>query len=182
MKTETLRLHADRVDDFYKVHSKANDHDWCFCTAWWVDSWEGFGDRTAGQNRSLREKLFEQGEFDGYLMYLDGEPVGWCQCGLRDRLPNLVATFALEPEPEVWAITCFLIAPSARGKGLAKKLLEEISTDLAARGVKRVQAFPRPEKALDSMEAWTGPVAMYERAGFKLVRDTGKRSIYEMAL
>ena len=108
MKREVRRLTAELVDDFFRLHSEENGCGWCCCVAWWVPTWEGWGDRSANENRALREKLFKQGEYDGYLLYVDDEPVGWCQVGPRDRLEKLVGQFSLAPDPSAWAITCFL--------------------------------------------------------------------------
>ena len=111
MDISVVPLDSSRREDFYRVHSEANEANWCYCVAWWVPTWEGWGQRTADENLTLRESLFQLGEYDGYLLYVDGEPAGWCQCGPRDRLPKLLEEYRLEPDPEVWAITCFLIAP-----------------------------------------------------------------------
>ncbi len=35
----------------------------------------------AQENRALREELFAKQIYDGYLVYIDGEPQGWCQVG-----------------------------------------------------------------------------------------------------
>ena len=40
-------------DDFFRLHCPANDAGWCNCVAWLVDGWEGWGERTAEQNRQL---------------------------------------------------------------------------------------------------------------------------------
>jgi hypothetical protein len=32
-------------------------------------------------NKALRQALFLQGQDDGYLLYVDGDPVGWAQSG-----------------------------------------------------------------------------------------------------
>ena len=91
MKIEVLPFDASRREDFFAVHSEINDCGWCSCVAWWVPTWDGWGNRTASENRELRESLCERGEYDGYLLYLDGAPVGWCQVGPRDRLEKLAA-------------------------------------------------------------------------------------------
>src|SRR5689334_13710783 len=99
MHTEVRRLTPDLVPQFHAVHSPAEGEGWCACVAWWVPSWDGWGDRSAEQNQALRAELFARGEHDGYLFYAGGALAGWCQAGLRDRLPNLVRTYALAPSP-----------------------------------------------------------------------------------
>ena len=168
--------------DFAAVHCEKNEAGWCQCVAWWVPTWDAWGDRTAQQNLGLRNELFARGEYDGYLIYLDGEPVGWCQVGPRDRLAKLVAQYKLEPAADTWAVTCFELAPKCRGKGLAQKLLEAVVVDLAARGVKHVQGFPRAGDGLDAGDAWTGTVAIFTSANFTVERAHNKFPIYGLKL
>lgn len=168
------------MDDFFALHSDRNDAGWCFCVAWWVETWEGWGERSAEANRSLRRDLFEAGHHDGYLVYEDGRPVGWCQVGQRDRLPKLVERYDLAPDPAAWAVTCFFIAPDQRGRGLARTLLTGVIADLERRGVTYLQAFPRRGR-LDAGEAWTGPEALFAGAGFRLERDA-PRPVYGLVL
>jgi ribosomal protein S18 acetylase RimI-like enzyme len=175
------RLDASRRADFYRVHCTANGTDWCFCAAWYVPTWTGWGDRTADENRQVREALFAHGEHDGYLLYVDGDPVSWCQVGPRDRLEKLVRQFGLAPDPDTWAITCFLIAPTHRRQGLAAFLLREVLVDLRARGVKRVEAFPKRGEALDALDLWNGPEAMFRAAGFAVVQDDPQRPVLALA-
>jgi GNAT superfamily N-acetyltransferase len=144
-----------------------------------VRTWEGWGERSAEQNRTLREALFERcDQYDGYLFYVDDEPVGWCQAGPRDRLEKLARQFNLEPDPDTWALTCFLIAPRARGQGMAASLLAGVLDDLRARGVKRVEAFPKRGESLDAGDLWNGPEALFRAAGFAVVRDDPVRPVW----
>src|SRR5262245_26931057 len=100
-------LTAALRDDFYRFHS--GDEGWCYCVAWHVPTWDGWTERTDGENRAVRDALFDRGEHDGYLLYAGGEPSGWCQAGPRDRLPKLVASYGLAPDVSVWALTCFAL-------------------------------------------------------------------------
>lgn len=140
--------------------------------AWWVPTWEGWGERTAAENVALREALCDGGEYDGYLAYDGDEPVGWCQVGPRDRLEKLVRQLGLDPDPETWAFTCFLVAPSHRHRGVARALLQHALDDLRASGVARVEAYPRGGEALEPEDAWTGPAALYLREGFARIGDS----------
>jgi hypothetical protein len=109
MGARVERLTSDNEADFFRLHGEPDSAGWCWCVAWWTDSWEGFGDRTSRQNRRLRDSLFARGERDGYLLYDDGEApgarsdvVGWCQVGPRDRLPKLLETYRLDADPTMW--------------------------------------------------------------------------------
>jgi len=164
---EVRQLDATRERDFWAVHSTEHDCGWCACAAWWVPTWEGFGARKAEENRGLRAELFRRGEFDGYIAYAGGEPVGWCQVGPRDRLAKLVKQYALAPDPAGFAITCFLVLPSHRRRGVARELLARVLDDLRFRGILRVEVFPRVEETSDPLDLWTGPLSLYAEAGFR---------------
>ncbi len=180
----TLELHPvdpSRREDFLRLHSEPNGLGWCRCVAWWVPTWDGWGERTAEQNCALRDSLFDRGEFDVYLLYEDGEPVGSCQCGPRDRLEKLRAGSGLAPDPDVWALSCFAIAPDRRGRGLLRELVSRMLETLRAQGVERLQAFPRRGEGLEAGEVWTGPEALFVSLGFRLVKEGERRCVYELA-
>ncbi|RJO67843.1 MAG: N-acetyltransferase [Myxococcales bacterium] len=181
MNVVVKRMGPDLRDAFYALHSDVNDCGLCQCVAWWAPTWEGWDKRTKEENRALRESLFDRGEYDGYLLFVDDVPSAWCQAGPRDRLEKLCRSYRLTPDPAVWAITCFLVAPSARQKGLARRLLDAVLADLAFKGVALVQAFPkRGELPVEDM--WTGPEPLFQAAGFTLERDDPRLPIYAKRL
>lgn len=170
------------IDDFNRVHCRERGSGWCYCVAWWVPTWDGWGERTAEDNRALRQALCQKGEYDGYLLYRDGVPVGWCQAGPRDRLSKLVAQFGLAAEPAAWAITCFFIVPEHRGQGLARELLNRVVGDIHRRGATRIEAFPKRGSDLDTLDLWNGPEAMFLATGFEVVKDDPTRPILALTL
>jgi ribosomal protein S18 acetylase RimI-like enzyme len=168
-------LTPELVPDFFVVQDDdpgSPGCGWCHCVAWYVPTWDGWTDRTAAQNRALRDSLFARGEYDGYLIHVAGVPAGWCQVGLRDRLPKLVRTYGLDPDPDVYAVSCFEMRPAFRGRGFAHRLLAGVVDDLARRGVAHVQAFPRPSRE------WTGPQSLFEKAGFVVEREGRLGRVY----
>jgi GNAT superfamily N-acetyltransferase len=176
------RISELRVRDFFRLHHDDHECGWCCCVAWWVPAWDGWPERTADQNRILRQSLFDQGEYDGYLLYDGSDPVGWCQAGIRDRLQKLALSYGLTPDPEVWAITCFLIVPEYRGQGYTHFLLKEVIQDLRTKGVKRVQAFPKSGRNIHPGDAWTGPESLYLSAGFNVLHGHPDWPVLEMEL
>ncbi|MCK5645544.1 MAG: GNAT family N-acetyltransferase [Anaerolineales bacterium] len=182
MSLNVKRFDESLRSDFFHVHSEKLGCGWCFCVAWWVPSWEGWSERTAEENRKLREVLLESGEYDGYILYDDEQPIGWCQVGTHKRLNKLVSQFSLDHGEDVWAITCFLIAPSYRRRGMANALLEGVLQDLETRGVRTVLAFPKVDPNLDELALWNGPLSLFLRAGFTRFRDDPHRPIFMMDL
>jgi GNAT superfamily N-acetyltransferase len=182
MSPTVHRLDPSRRDDFFRLHSEANGCGWCQCAAWWVPVWDGWGERSAEQNRALRQSLFQDDQDDGYLLYFEDTPVGWAQVGPRDRLAKLVAEYHLPPEENVWAATCFLLAPHVRGRGWARTLLEAIVRDLSGRGASVLEAFPRRGHGLDAEAVWTGPESLFVSLGFTLVQEHPRRPRYRLHL
>ena len=168
-------------EDFSRLHSDANGAGWCRCVAWWVPTWDGWGARSAQENAELRERLCDAGEYDGLLAYEGNVSVGWCQLGPRDRLEKLVQQLELEPDPGAWAVSCFLVAPSHRRRGVASALLEAAIGSARENGASTLQAYPRRGATPDE-DAWTGPERLYSSCGFRLVRDAGARSVFELRL
>ena len=146
--------------------------------AWWVPTWDAWAERTAAENRRLREELFDRGEFDGYLAYLGAQVVGWVQAGPRDRLEKLTESYGLEKDPAVFAVTCFLIAAQHRRKGIARSLLEGVIRDYDRKAVRELQAFPKPGKDQESCELWTGPAELFLSKGFARIGGTEQRPVY----
>jgi GNAT superfamily N-acetyltransferase len=182
MQVSVHRIDATRRRDFYELHSEKNGHAWCFCVAWWVDGFDGWGERSAADNRALREATFDRGDYDGYLLYADGEPAGWCQCAPLDRLEHLRSRYDLAPDPNVWAISCFFIAPAFRGRGLARRLLADVIADLRERKIAEVQAFPLRGKDLPVEDLWKGPEALLRELGFAILRDDERLPVYHLTL
>ena len=180
MELRVARFSSENQADFFDFHTRVGGA--CFCAAWWMPTWDEWRQRSGEDNRQLRKELLQRGEYDGYLLYADGKVVGWCQVGLRDRLSKLSSQFNMQSEPEVWAISCFQIDPDLQRRGLAGELLKAVLADLKQRGVKRVQAYPKLDPNLPAHAQWTGPLGLYERAGFRKVRDNKTRAIYEINL
>jgi GNAT superfamily N-acetyltransferase len=169
-------------DAFLRLHDERNDAGWCRCVAWWVPTWEGWGERTAAKNLEFRCDLFDRGEHDGLLAFEGKEPVGWVQVGPRDRLVKLVSELGLDPDPAVWAATCFLVAPTHRGRGVAGVLLRGAVECARAAGASRIEGYPRSGETLADADAWTGTVALFQACGLTLVREGSPRSVYALAL
>lgn len=169
-------------DAFLRLHDERNDAGWCRCVAWWVPTWDGWGERTAAENLEFRCDLFGRGEYDGLLAFEGEEPVGWAQLGPRDRLDKLTTQLELGPDPGVWAVTCFLVAPGRRDQGIARALLEAAGDVARAAGATRIEGYPRVGAELEAQEAWTGTVALFEGCGFELARKGSQRSVFALAL
>ncbi|MDH5333462.1 MAG: GNAT family N-acetyltransferase [Thermoleophilia bacterium] len=182
---EALRVERFRPqlrETYGRLHSERNGAGWCHCVAWWVPTWDGWGERTAAENAGLRGALCDRGEYDGLLALVGDEPAGWCQLGPRDRLAKLVAQLALEPDGAAWAVTCFLVVPAWRRRGVATALLARAVEVARDEGATHLEGYPRDGGRLADGEAWTGTTSLFASAGFACVRESGPRSVYRLRL
>ncbi len=156
---------------------------------------EEYGNDFESWKRALREsaeRMVAAGEIQGYLVFDNGVSVGWCNA--NERL-NYYRTgeFDLQTTPEdeictncnvrgeVKAIVCFEIAPEYRGKGIASMLLQRICEDAKAEGFKYVEAYPVKDGGYMGM-AFTGPMHMYEKAGFEVVEQADQSYVMRKKL
>jgi len=91
--------------------------------------------------------LVDRGQAQGILVYVDGEPVGWCHFGRADELPvpgeESVAdtTYAREPSTD-WVVTCFTTRVDYRRQGVATMALTAAVAAIKRRGGGWVEAVP----------------------------------------
>lgn len=111
----------------------------------------------------------------GLVAYLGGQPVGWTRVGPRDGFAGVRGNRALarllDPDPGAWWVTCFAVAPRARGGGVGGSLLRAAVDFAFAHGAGSVEGHPVDMMALRSGRAspsaiFTGTLAMFLGAGF----------------
>jgi GNAT superfamily N-acetyltransferase len=149
----------------------------CYCQCFYEDhAVVKWSERTAPQNRKLACERIENQSMQGYLAYIDGTPVGWCNAAPRNLL------HALEDEPKpgsqvVGTILCFLVEPSHRGRGVARQLLEAACDGLRQQGLHVAEANPRTSPT-SAAENHFGPLNMYLSAGFTVQREDSDGSVW----
>ncbi|HEY5006752.1 MAG TPA: GNAT family N-acetyltransferase [Caulobacteraceae bacterium] len=168
-----VRIHAlspDRLDDFlafFDGEAFSDNPKWssCYCQCFYEDHREvDWNARSGAENRRCAVRRARNGSMQGYLAYLSDRVVGWCNAAPRPLL------HALDDEPiadaaETGTILCFLVAPDARGQGIARALLDAASDGLRAQGLQRVEANPRTGDVSPAQNHF-GPLNMYLAAGF----------------
>lgn len=175
------RLTRENEADFARIHCDAQENGWCHCVAWWTPTWDGWGERTAEQNATLRQKLFSDGVHDGYFVHVDGALAGWVQAWKRDAFAKLASQFGVSADHDAWMIGCVLILPAYRERGVAREALSLIVDDLRLRGAKSIDAFPK-RGVSEASELWNGAESTYARLGFAVVRDDAKRPLLRLTL
>jgi ribosomal protein S18 acetylase RimI-like enzyme len=106
----------------------------------------------------------------GKLLYLNGQPVGFCQYAPPHLLPLSKAFSEGCPPPSDDAIyiSCVRILKEHRRKGLATALLKNVIDDLKKKDVKAVETFAGKDINLDDFPS--GPMELYLKLGFKIAR------------
>ena len=176
------RLTTGREADFLALMARDEHGSQCWCVAWWVPTWDAYVAQTPDQHREVRDDLFARDVHDGYLAYADGAPVGWVQAGPRDDLPKIAETFSLEPDPDTWAISCFMVLAPYRGQGLARRIFTAALDDIRSRGAGAVEGYPLHGTGHEAEEVWTGPESLYAAAGFTERGRGPRRAVYRLEL
>ena len=122
-----------------------------------------------------------KGQAHGILLYVNGEPIGWCQYGLKDELPRInnrpkYRRLNLEdvPDDKLWRITCFVVDENHRRRGVASAALEAALEAIKRKGGGLVEAYPVSKTDQGLNYLYSGTVAMFEKAGFKVVAPLGE--------
>jgi len=138
--------------------------------------------RTSDRQRNkdhIRARI-ETGPPPGLLAFHDGAAVGWMQVGPRADVPewnsprrvSAPLTEGDETDAAVWAISCFFIRGSQRGKGLSHRLVAA-GIDFARQGGARLlEACPMDQsKDSRSVGLFVGSARVFEKAGFARVAE-----------
>ncbi len=111
----------------------------------------------------------------GLLAYQGGEVVGWVAVAPRRELSRVDRSKATPrvDDVDVWVVPCITVRKQARGRGVARALVEA-AVDYAARhGAPAVEAYARAGagRVQDDL-AFFGTEPLFRRAGFRRVRGT----------
>lgn len=185
MTAETVEIHAispERLADFmafFDGEAFEDNPKWssCYCQCYYEDHAKiHWPSRTAEDNRACATHRICHGQMQGLLAYQGGHVVGWCNAAPRELLHALDAEPIANPE-QVGTILCFLVAPSARGRGVATALLNAACQHLTNQGLLSVEANPRPN-AEGAAENHFGHLSMYLAAGFAVRRIDSDGSVW----
>jgi GNAT superfamily N-acetyltransferase len=159
---------------FFDGDAFADNPRWasCYCHFLWaptdIKPWNRW---TGTENRAAVAELIATRQLQGYLAYVAGKPVGWCNATPKVKIPALRE----ERDPAaatVGAIACFVIAKPFRHQGVARRLLAAACKGFEQDGLKCVEAYAR-QGATGEAENHTGPLQLYLSSGFAIVREDG---------
>ncbi len=149
----------------------------CWCR-WLLETRAAFDAASRDQRRAgLLAELTEAEVAPGLVAMIDGEAAGWVRVGPRPTQPAVLRAQIVrrgspeaKEDPDVWAVTCFVVRREHRGSGVAAALLEAAVAHAAAHGARVIEGYPldrgeRPNAS--SAELWHGTVGLFARAGFE---------------
>ena len=121
----------------------------------------------------------------GLVAYLDGQPAGWCAVEPRPAYEGLLRVYRTpwegraedRTDESVWAVTCVLVRPGFRGRGIGYALARAAVEHVRARGARALEAYPMRTEAGEIMwdEIHVGAQSVFAAAGMAEVSRPGKR-------
>lgn len=166
-------LTGETWDALAALFREGGDPRWCWCQHWRLRS----KDMAAAKVPELRARLRSQaGEPPGLVAFDGKRAVGWVSLGPRPDFERIVRSRVIPKidDRPVWSIVCFAVSESARGRGVARALLDAAVEHARARGATALEAYPvrvGDGEAIHPDSAFTGTLPMFERAGFRVVAD-----------
>jgi GNAT superfamily N-acetyltransferase len=165
---------ADLFDDVATVLHGGEKGCWCLYYRLSSREFDSVTDRP----RKVRE-LLAGDTAPGMLAYLDEQVVGWCGLGPRTEMGRLMRsrTIPRVDDLPVWSVTCFVVRPGFRRRGVAHALLAGAAGYAIQQRVPALEGYPvDPTSRIDNSSAYVGTVAMFEAAGFRRVIETSGHS------
>ncbi len=177
---------SDDYFDFFENRAFTDDSPYrCYCQVYQMSKkqYKSAYDKIDGADvgrasREVAEQQIADGVLRGYLAYVDGKSIGWCNANDRANYPVKPVyddtPFYAPVEKQEKAVICFEIAPEYRGKGVATALLQQVINDAKTEGYIAVVGFP---VVRDERYEWdcSGPVRLYEKTGFSKISEKGGR-------
>src|SRR5215212_469975 len=115
----------------------------CWCT--WFQTMPAEKERTYEGNRSLKQRLVEEGRAHAALVFGGDEAVAWCEYGSPEELPNIYHRKQYEAELDVlpdYRITCIFVDKKYRRSGLTEVALRGALELISRAGGGVVEGYP----------------------------------------
>ncbi len=175
MDIQIKSLTPEILEDFLYFFDKvgfSDNPDWaiCYCHFYhFAGTNKQFNKRTAEQNRKASKELILSGKMNGYIAYLDGKPIGWCNVNSKENYAKI--PYEEESEAKIASLICFVIAPSHRKQGIARKLLRYVCTSSQKKGYDFIEVYPRKGENLSDAHSYRGPTSLYNSEGFSIYKE-----------
>ena len=154
---------------------EGGDPRWCWCQFWRLRSKDMSGLKVP----ELRERLHDQARSElapGLVAFEGDRAVGWASVAPRDHYQRIAFSKVIPKidDRPVWSIVCFAVSSSARGRGVARALLDAAVEFARSNGAEAIEAYPvalEPGATIHPNSVYTGTLTTFERVGFSVVAD-----------
>ncbi len=190
IKKLSSELNKDYLDFFdNRAFTDNNPNGPCYCTSPNQDEESIKQMVSEFQENGIKEtvrkyavKMLDAGEISGYLAFYAGISVGWCNAADIDSYSGFVPDIARDNKcGKTVSIVCFEIAPEYRGKGLATAFIERVCADAKENGYVAVEGYAKLSETRDEYD-FTGPIHLYEKAGFVRVMECNGQVVMRKVL
>ncbi|TVU61623.1 GNAT family N-acetyltransferase [Paenarthrobacter nitroguajacolicus] len=147
----------------------------CWCR-WFALSGKDWSSTSPDDRKQLLKTAFTTGPAPGVLAFRDGHPIGWCAVEPRINYPRLKRSQVLRaeyPRPEdsvnLWAVSCFVVAPSQRRRGVSAALLAAAVDHAFDNGAQVIEAYPVDTEVrakATAADLYHGTLSLFTAAGF----------------
>lgn len=182
-------LTPERWPDLVRLFGPRGACAGCWCM-WWRLTRPRYEAGKRGGNREAFQAYVEGGRVPGLLAYEGAAPVAWVAVEPRSAYPRVLRSRTLAPpparadDPGAWAISCFFVAKSHRGRGLMRPLIAAATAHAKAAGASTVEAYPVDyAKAVGDSFVYTGALSAFVAEGFAVARQpSATRPVVERRL
>jgi GNAT superfamily N-acetyltransferase len=190
MSVQILPATSDRFDDAEHALTGGGEGPSCQCQ-WWMLTNADYQKTTLDERRELLRTELSAERAPALIAYVDGAAAGWVRVGPRDPQMRIARTREItggtaEPfdDPDVWAVSCFVVRREHRGAGLTSQLLDAAVAHARAAGARVIEAYPIDATVSDKKHLYyRGLLSVFESAGFDVVaRPKPDRAIVTLTL
>lgn len=162
----------------------------CQCQ-WWLMTGQEFDSTSRAEKEARLHIELGTDPSPALIAYVDGEAAGWVRVGPRTKQPKLArtrwsrASIQAWDDPDVWAVTCFVVRREYRKQGLTARLLDAAIAHARKNGARVLEAYPSDTSAakIPVNDLYIGVLSVFEAAGFREVaRPKPHRVIVQLEL
>jgi ribosomal protein S18 acetylase RimI-like enzyme len=178
---------VDELDAVFGTRGAAA-HCWCQFDRMPVSQFQTLDD---AHRRALLQTELQHWPAPGVIATLEGERVGWCSVAPRSQFSRLRAAATTSSaataadDPSVWSVTCFVVRPGFRRRGVATALLAGAVEHARSGGAGWLEAYPvdATGRKASAADLYRGALSLFRNAGFEIVaRPRPGRAIVRLEL
>jgi len=155
----------------------------CWCLAYRLPNAENRA-LTAKERGPRLRRYAEEGSPPGVIVYVDGEPAGWCSVApgrTHHRLTHS-RTIPTIDDTDVWSVICFVVRVGYRRQGLAHHLLDGAIRYARSQGAPMIEGYPvePEEQRLDPTFSYVGTTGLFAAHGFETIAPTSSHTDHKL--